>query len=121
MTKIYSTQIVPDPPKQRLFLSPVELNACYDIDKNGIDNANPDSRMKLEFLVASALASCFALPSASLQSSLTNEITHFAKTWPHTKPAGLMLSVDVLSPIYEEINGTAIMEIDDSDNPGEGQ
>ena len=102
--KIYSTQIVPDPPKQPLFLSPVELNAYYDIDKNGIDKASPNSRMKLEFLVA----------------CLTNEIIHFIKTYPHTKPAGLLLSVDVLLPIYEEIDGSELIETDDSDNCDDG-
>lgn len=53
--------------------------------------------MKLAFLVA----------------SLTNEITHFIKNYPHTKPAGLLLSVDVLLPVYEEIDGLVLNQPDD--------
>ena len=38
MTKIYSTQSTPHPPKQPWYLSPDEIRASYDIDKHGIDS-----------------------------------------------------------------------------------
>ncbi len=43
MTTDHSTQSTPHPPKQPLYLSPDELCACDDIDRNGIDKASRDS------------------------------------------------------------------------------
>ncbi len=103
MTEKYSTQLPSHPPKQPLFLSPNEIQACYDIDRNGIEKADRDSLMKLEFLVA----------------CLTTEVVNFIKRYPHTEPAGLMLAIDVLLPVYEEVDESVFMESDDGETPGE--
>ncbi len=104
MTITHNTQSTPHPPKQPLFLSPDEIRAYYDIDRNGIDKASSDSRMKLEFLVA----------------CLTTETVNFLKTYPHTQPAGLLLTIDVLLPVYEPVDEDELMSSDDDEHQGEG-
>ncbi len=102
MTTKYST---PHPPKGPLFLSPEELQACDDIDKNGIDMASRESLEKLAFL-----ATCLA-----------TEVINFIKHYPSIKPAGLLLNVDVLHSVWEPVNEPAFNETDDGDDPGGGQ
>lgn len=58
---------------------------------------------------------------AFLATSLANEVINFIKHYPSIKPAGLLLNVDVLLPVWEPINESEFMETDDGDNQGEGQ
>lgn len=101
MTAKHFTQSPPHPPKQPLYLSPDVLQACFDIDKNGIDSANQDSLIKLEFL-----AVC-----------LTTEVINFGQRYPAIHPAGLLLQVDVLLPVSEPTNVSQWIK----PNNGEGQ
>lgn len=82
------TQSTPHPPKQPLLLSNDVLRACYDIDRNGVEFASPASLEKFSFL-----ASC-----------LTTEALNFIQAYPHSKPAGLVLNVEVLLPVWEPID-----------------
>lgn len=97
MTKTHSTQSTPHPPKLPLFLSPDELRACYDIDRNGIDLAKRDSLLILEFL-ATALAT---------------EVINFIRTYPQSNPAGLMLNVDILLPVFEKVEDSELFLAED--------
>ena len=88
MTTEDSTLSFSDPPKQPLFLSNDVLRACYDIDKNGFELANLASLKKFSFL-----AIC-----------LMTEALNFIQAYPHSKPAGLLLNVEVLLLVWEPLD-----------------
>lgn len=94
MTISDCTQPFSNPPKQPLFLSHDVLRACYDIDKNGFELASTASLEKFAFL-----ASC-----------LTAETIQFIRAHPHTKPAGMVLNVEVLLPVWERVNDSSLMD-----------
>jgi len=94
LTNDYSTQSIPSLPTQPLFLSPDEIRVCYDIDKHGIDMASKASLEKLGFLAT----------------RLTTEVINFTKHYPALTPAGLVLNVDVLLPVWEPV-GTALESV----------
>ena len=53
---------------------------------------------------------CASSMYVSLQSCVTNEVTHVIKTYPTIKPAGLLLNVDVMLPVYEPADESEFME-----------
>ena len=100
MTVKHSTQSTPHPPRQPLFLSQDDIRAYYDIDNHGIKRAGLDSQLRLELLVG----------------CLTTNVTHFIKTYRTIKPAGLLLNVDVLLPVFQEVHESEFLEEEPEDD-----
>ena len=99
MTTAHSTQSTPHPPKQPLYLSPDELEACFDIDKYDIDSASGESLVKLAF------------PATRL----VTEIINLSQRYPYINSAGLVLTVDVLLSVFEPVDAPRLMETNKGD------